>query len=491
MLSGASMRPAIRSANPETTMRAIIEYLSNTRCRLRQINDDVAKTIDEALAIEIPGSRFNPRVQSGRWDGKRHLYGKLRGTFPRGLLKRVKTLLKELRVRYRVRDLRKIKPRQLATCRVPADFLKGITLRPYQRKAARRALKARGGILWLATNAGKTEVAAAIIKTLDKERALFLVHKKVLLAQTRERLAKRFGTIEEHIGIIGEGRFDPKHITVATIQSLTRKMPPAKKRVIKQYLASIRQLHVDEGHHTKATTWYKLIQRIDAPWRFLYSGTPFGSDNGLLVEASVGGVVARVTNDKLIKLGVSARPTIEMVECGQPELPTMMAWADVYKKGVVLNTYRNDIIAKRAARFAKAKKPTLILVRELWHGDNVLRALEARGVRAAFSHGQMPGSMIERNKALFEARKLDVLIASTIYDEGVDVPAIRALIVADGGQSIRAVLQKIGRGLRKKKGGANVLDVIDFADTTHQYLAKHSQERLAIYEGEGFDIRIK
>lgn len=473
-----------------------IELLSNTRCRVTGLAEKHVKLLDDALALEIPGSRFNPRVRNGLWDGKRHLFSATRGTFPRGLLARVKALFVEMGVEYKVKDLRKNKAKPADLSKLSKTMLKDpeaghITLRSYQVKAARRALKRGHGILWLATNAGKTEVACAIMSVLKHERALFLVHKKALLAQARERMAKRFGTIEEHIGVIGEGKFDPKHFTVATIQSLTRKMPPAKQRIVRQYLGTIRQLHVDEGHHTKATTWYKLIQRIDAPWRFLYSGTPFGNDNGLLVEASVGGVVARVSNDKLIKLGVSARPTIQMVTCDKPELKDGLQWDEVYKHGVVNNAHRNDLIAKHARRFAKQGKPVLILVRELWHGDNIINALAAYDVKALFSHGQMPLSAIEKNKALFEAGRAPVLVASTIYDEGVDVPAIRALIVADGGQSVRAVLQKIGRGLRQKKDGANVLDVIDFADLTHRFLAKHAQERLAIYEAEGFTVKSK
>lgn len=471
-------------------MTARLEILNNTRCRLLKITEKVASVIDDALAMEIPGARFNPRAVL--WgDGRRHLFSKLRGTFPRGLLGRVKTLLDELKVRYRVRDSRKSKPPRVDLTTLTPDVLRGITLRPYQLRAARRAVKRRAGILWLATNAGKTEVACAIMRVLRGERVLFLVHKKTLLRQARERIAARFGTIEEHIGVIGQGQFDPKHITVATIQSLTRRMPPAKKRIISAYLRTVRVLIVDEGHHTKATTWYRLIQRIDAPYRYILSGTPFGSDNGLLVEAAVGPVIARVSNKELIDLGVSAKPIIRMVECDEPMLKANLGWADVSKRGIVDNDHRNAMIAKEAKRFVMQKKPVLILIRELAHGDNVMHALAAHGVRAAFSHGKMQDSMIDRNKAMFEAGRIQVLVASTIYDEGVDIPDVSALINGDGGQSIRAVLQKLGRGLRKKKTGANTLDLLDFIDLTHPFLAKHSQERLAIYEREGFTVSTK
>jgi len=128
-----------------------------------------------------------------------------------------------------------------------------------------------------------------------------------------------------------------------------------------------------------------------------------------------------------------------------------------------------------------------VLVRELWHGDNISTLLRDKQVPHAFVHGQMPTDEVERQKVRLTEGKIGVLIASPIFGEGVDIPSVRALIVADGGQSTANVLQKIGRGLRRKADD-NRLDVIDFADMTHKWLAKHSQERVALYQGEGFEV---
>lgn len=334
-----------------------------------------------------------------------------------------------------------------------------------------------------------TEIASALIKVLGAHRTLFLVHKQALLDQARERIARRLGTIEEHIGIIGAGQFDPKHITVATIQTLSRKMHPKKRKIIQGYFNTIGQLHIDEGHHSKATTWYKLINRIDAQYRFIYSGTPFGSGNGLMVEAVTGPVIHRVTNAKLIKLGVSAKPTIEIIPCDKPELASDLSWMEVYKLGIVENEDRNYLIAKRARKLIRAGQPTMILVSHLFHGDLIRQQLDALGVACLYAHGKMPRSVQKEIVHEFENSKTSkVLIASPIFDEGVDMPAIRGLIVADGGKSIRSALQKIGRGLRKKSG-TNTLCVVDFADMQHKWLARHAQERIAIYENEGFVIK--
>jgi superfamily II DNA or RNA helicase len=484
----AKHRPAIG--------RVVIEVLTNTRCRVRGLDTKTTNLIDDALAMEIPGSHFVEGVQHGAWDGRRHLFYVPTCTFPKGLKKRVKDLLTEAGVPFKMRDLREkvLPPAKLD--RLKPGMLKGVSFDKnnpdgidysYQLRAVRKALKRGHGILWLATNAGKTECAAAIIKTLSEHRCLFLVHKKALLAQTRKRLAARFGTVEQNIGIIGEGRFEPKHITVATIQTLTRKTTKQKKAIIAKYLKSIELLLVDEGHHTKATTWYRLINRIQAQYRYILSGTPFGSGNGLMVEAAVGPVVAKISNNKLIKLGVSARPVITMHSVDEPQVESG-SWDEVYKNGIVLNVKRNEMVVSSAVDYVKRGLPTLILVKEIWHGELISEMLRALKQKHAFVHGSMSMDAIETQKQRFESGKNDILVASPIFDEGVDVPAIRGLIIADGGKSVRSALQKIGRGLRKKKG-SNALEVTDFADCTHKWLAKHSMERLSIYEAEGFEVR--
>ena len=336
-------------------------------------------------------------------------------------------------------------------------------------------------------NSGKSAVASAMMRVLKERRCLFLVPKRVLLNQTRAYFATYFNTIEEHIGVIGEGRFEPKHITVATVQSLTHKGTPQKAKVIASYLKTIELVFLDEGHKARANTWFKLMNRIPAQYRYILSGTPFGSGNGLMVEAAVGPVVARISNKTLIKLGVSAVPTIKMIEITTPKLEAGSSWPDVYRDGIVHNEVRNTHIATQAAAFAKDGKPTLILVKELWHGDLIGGLLKNLGVKYRFVHGKMASSMIEREKVRFEEGKFLVLIASAIFDEGVSIPEIRALIPGDGGKSVRSVLQRIGRGLRKK-AGENVLDVVDFVDLTNPWLADHSQQRLEIYLGEGFRV---
>ncbi len=478
--------------------------LSNTRCVVgfkfpgwdkkarKKERTRITNLLDDALAIDSKGAHFNPAVQKGLWDGRRHMFYKDGCTFPKGIIARVKKLLREAGYKImKTRDERKRVHGQVDLKRINASMLSGVELRDDQLQVIVHAIEAGCGLAHVATGGGKTEIGSAIIKVLIEKRTLFLVHTKQLLKQARERIALRLGTIEEHIGMIGDGRFEPKHITVATVQSLTRVGGKEQKKIIAKYLKSIEVLMLDETHHASAKSFYRLIQRIDAPWRFGLSGTPFGlaDGKGLMVEAAFGPVVSRVTTQSLVDKGVLARPTIRMIECDMPTLDADLDWMAVYKEGIVLNPFRNDIIVKWAKKFAAKSWPTLIIVKELWHGDNIAELLRHSNVKNAFVHGQMSTDEVERRKVHLVEGKINVLIASPIFGEGVDVPSVRALIIADGGQSTANVLQKIGRGLRYKADD-NRLSVIDFLDSTHKWLARHSQERLALYEAESFKVII-
>jgi hypothetical protein len=142
-------------------MKVVITALSWTRSSLTyhggtaKQQKAVTRLIDDALAVDIPGSHFIAGVRSGMWDGRRHLFYTGSNTFPTGLKPRVKRLLKEAGYRVVTKSLCGKRPPVDLSVLKPT-MLKGITLRDYQLKSARRALERGHGILWLTTNAGTT-----------------------------------------------------------------------------------------------------------------------------------------------------------------------------------------------------------------------------------------------------------------------------------------------------------------------------------------------
>ena len=90
----------------------------------------------------------------------------------------------------------------------------------------------------------------------------------------------------------------------------------------------------------------------------------------------------------------------------------------------------------------------------------------------------------------FRNGDLDCLVATTLADEGLDIPILDAVILAGGGKSKIKALQRVGRALRLFPNKVKAY-VIDFMDNAH-HLQKHSQERLKIYQTEEeFHIKIQ
>lgn len=64
-----------------------------------------------------------------------------------------------------------------------------------------------------------------------------------------------------------------------------------------------------------------------------------------------------------------------------------------------------------------------------------------------------------------------------MFGEGIDIPSLQAVILADGGKSVLNFYQKIGRALRPYKEKKRAV-VIDFVDNEIKYLYNHSKKRI-------------
>jgi superfamily II DNA or RNA helicase len=239
---------------------------------------------------------------------------------------------------------------------------------------------------------------------------------------------------------------------------------------------------VDECHHLSSKSMMNIVDGISGAYRFGFSGTPLKHDllSDLKLIAVTGRVVIDISNDYLIKAGFSATPkvylyTIEDQDKDDWELPYQRAYSEL----IVKNEKRNQIIVDIAK---KAKGTVLILVNIIQHG----KMLESMIPDSIFVNGS--DEMEKRFGALdaMRTQPKGIFIASPIFDEGIDVPGLDNVILACGGKSHIKLLQRIGRGLRRKESN-NILNVYDFIDDTNQYLLEHSDVRIDTYVQEGFE----
>ena len=78
--------------------------------------------------------------------------------------------------------------------------------------------------------------------------------------------------------------------------------------------------------------------------------------------------------------------------------------------------------------------------------------------------------------------QVDVLVATTLADEGLDLPPLRSLILMLGGKSKTRTLQRIGRLVRPHPGKTEAVayDIWDSAS----FFNEQGEERKRLYETE-------
>jgi superfamily II DNA or RNA helicase len=480
------------------------------------------RDIDVETSFAVPGAEFSPRFKKGWWDGKRHLYSAKTGKFPTGLWPRIAAALEKRGIRWEVvggvggvDEVDEVNavdavdeadqgrsPNRAQSTQPPTS------LRDYQVEALEAALSRRRGVIQIATGGGKTLLAAHLIARLDRP-TWFFVHTRDLLHQTAAVFERE---LAEPIGLLGDGRIEPARVTVATIQSAARlfKITPeggrgaldpesdekpaaekatrlgARREALAAELKAARLVIFDECHHLPADTAYKIARESTAAdHRIGLSATPWRDDGlDLLLEAALGPRLAHVSCSDLIDRGFLVRPAIQMEAAPGKTLGFGAGpYPEIYRRAIVENPQRNRVIATRARQWAEQGRSVLILVTQVAHG----RILAEMLPEARLAHGQID-SATRREWIVDLERKLHpILIATTLADEGLDVPSLDSLILAGGGRSTGRAYQRIGRALRPAPGKTTA-HVLDFFDRS-AHLAMHSRARLDLYRGEpAFDV---
>lgn len=450
----------------------------------------------DVTSYKSPGYQFTPRYKMGHWDGRIKLFRQSRRTFPSGLAQDVKEALEAVDIKVRMDDKRQIPPLPDVTeSWGQALQLEGVSFAPpydYQPEVAEAMLKAQRGIVAVATNGGKTEIACLVTAAL-RVPTLFLVPGKDLLHQTRARFQKRLRLNDRAVGLVGDGKWSPgEWITVGTVQTLSGALASARG---KKLLDQTQLIFADECHHVGSDTWYQVLRACNAFFRFGLSGTPLKRTDGadLRLLGATGPVIAEIRNKELISRGISSKVIIRFVKVQKPELPDGTPYPDAYKLGIVENPFRNRQLCKIIESYVEQGKSILVLVKEIPHGSKINESLwnYCKFVPSQFICGKESSDTRRNALDAFQAGNLSVLIATSILDEGVDMPNIDVLVLAGGGKSSIKTLQRIGRGIRIG-GSSDHLIVIDTADFQNpQYLLKHSMQRMRDYRSEEcFEIEV-
>ena len=222
------------------------------------------------------------------------------------------------------------------------------------------------------------------------------------------------------------------------------------------------------------------MQTAGAHHRFGLSATPYRDDRqDLLLEAALGPKLYRANASVLIQKGYLVPPRIRYHAVPAFKVVTGRAdYQEVYQHYIVNNKRRNGMIAEQALALAGQGRSVLILVSQVAHGEALRELLpDVPLVQGSDSAGHRHHIFRE----LQDRRRL-IVIATTLADEGLDIPSLRAVILASGGKSETRALQRVGRALRTAPGKTEAL-VVDFFDNA-PFLKEHSMARLELFRNE-------
>lgn len=453
---------------------------------MEPLDEDIIKEIRAELSAEMPGAFFARKYSP--FAGVKYFFTPKTQQFPTGMIAIVRTILDAHKIQYQTIDCRPAFPKGKEL------KLHGVTLRDYQQEAVDLAVQKQRGILRCGTGGGKTSILSGIIARVNVP-TIILIHKTDIFHQ----LVRNFERIlKVPIGRIGDGECDIQNITVAMVQTLAHvydskvkvlekdnKILKAKGDLIRQHLLTIGCVLVDESHHIAADTFWTVMQNIpNALYRVGVTATAFREDNmDIMLEGALAKKFTDISSSYLIDRGYLVQPTIYLFPWAherrkEPKEP----YSVVYAESIVENKDRNDAICLIAMKAKNAGKSILVAVTQIEHGEELEAMLQKVDPTAIFVNGQSDAKVRQQIlKELGEGANR-IVIATNIYSEGVDCPALEVLINAKAAASGIDSLQLLGRILRTAPGKTQAI-CVDFQDTG-KFLTSHSKDRVEIYQTE-------
>ena len=318
-----------------------------------------------------------------------------------------------------------------------------------------------------ATGTGKTVVAALDYRRLcdsesrERPSLLFVAHRSEILEQSlrtyREVLTDpTFGEL-----YVGGARPERWRHVFASVQSLTAygvaTLPPDAFDIVV----------VDEFHHAAAATYRRLLDHLQPRELLGLTATPERTDGSTVVDLFGGRTAAQLRLWDALEadllcpfhyFGIADGTDLRGVTWSrgrydEHQLEGLYTGNDA-RVAVVLAQVRDKIVDPGGMR-------ALGFCVSVAHATYMAARFREAGIPALAVSGDTPTA--ERAQALLDLceRRVNVLFAADLYNEGLDLPDVDTVLFLRPTESATVFLQQLGRGLRRTIDKP-VLTVLDF-----------------------------
>jgi superfamily II DNA or RNA helicase len=408
-----------------------------------------------------------------------------------------------------IRNGRRIDPRPevvwTGAAPLPADAPRGAPGRDYQIEGEDRLLGiypgsagVSGGIV-LPCGGGKTFLGArALVRS--QQAGIVVVHTRDLLDQWVDALGAVSGRKPRRVqgdGVVYD-QLRPGEHAVAMVQTLSNAGVKAAP-----LLRSAGVYMVDEAHHAPAATYAGIIPFVPARYRWWLSATPEREDGlGFILPWVMGPVLLRRTSGELARDGYLVLPRVLPVRTGWAPDPFLhysghgtgreprLDWTAT-SKGIAEDGARNALIVRLAVAAARGGRTVLVLVSLVEHAEALASQIASCGVGAAPITGDVGKADRKNRLQQLRAGILQVAVATSLADEGLDVPRLGCLISAAPSKTWGRNQQRVGRLTRPHgdKGAGIAIDLVDGGPLATQYRRRaRAYEEALGYPPEGWTM---
>ena len=337
-------------------------------------------------------------------------------------------------------------------------------LHDHQKELVEKARQAiwtsRSICIVLPTGGGKTVVSAYIANEILKQIPskdcciLYLFHRKELIEQTAQTFGKL--GLADKLGFIqaGVAATPWAKIQLASVQTMFRRLQTL------QWLKPV-IIFADEAHHIRAKTWEDILDYFKDAFLVGLTATPARTD-GKGLGTRLGKLVLGKEIRELQELGHLCGVRHIAPPIGV-NFKSVKKLAGDYNKKQLAQKTTTRVMAKIVENWEKNDGPerkTLFFLPSIDISLQVRERLTEAGYPAYHLDGD--SSADERASVLdaFKTGRMPAITSVDLFCEGFDAPDCNCVVLGRATMSTVIYRQQIGRGLRAKSDGGDLL-VID------------------------------
>jgi superfamily II DNA or RNA helicase len=377
----------------------------------------------------------------------------------------------------------------------------------------------RAGAVVLPTGMGKTFVATQATNQfkeyLDSRgqpfRVLFVAHQRLIVDQAIKAFIDFTDMTAEDIGLLYQTEDTSKEYYLRSLLKSKTLAQHAQSPAVFASVQSLKDINkllllnpdtfdlviFDEFHHYKARTFLPVVTHFLPPelqplefrqereaagfpnskkgagYTLGLTATPFRGDRLDVMEVLENNYLYKMQLNRGIWEGYLAWPVYHLFD-DNTDYTALYVEAKSGKQvklgkkqiqQLTINPPREVIILEKFKKFIGDRK-TVGFCMNIAHANRMAEVFNKAGISAAAIHARSkryPITPEQRSKKIddFEKGKIQVLFVKSLFDEGVDIPSIEAILVLRRTKSPVKQIQQLGRGLRLWPKKKNVI-ILDF-----------------------------